>query len=115
MTRVVRLFVALLLLHHIDNVCRPAAPRDSVADAVTGAIVRILSGFAEHAAHRVALVGFLGAPDTPEGVTAPRRAVRPARSVRPPRSVRQPVRAIEAAPVVPVTVIEQVHQYDEKR
>lgn len=134
MSRLSRRLVLLVLLHHMES-CRPlAAPRDAVADAVAAAMSRIVAGFAEHAAHRIALTGFRGVPDTVEAITegTPEVASRPAVQPRPPRpprsqraqrSVRQArSSAIEAAKTsmdavtfAALNVAQRVQSYDRKR
>ena len=131
MSRVSRRLVMFVLLHHMES-CRPlAAPRDAVADAVAAAMGRIVAGFAEHAAHRIALAGFRGVPDTveaitegtPEVVSRPAVQPRPARSQRPERSVRQArPSAIEAAKTsidaltfAALHVAQRVQSHDRKR
>lgn len=90
MSRLSRQLACVLLLHHIDGVCR-VARGDAVADAMSV----IVASFAEQAA---ALV-----------VGAPRRSARAAL----PRHQARPRPAIEAAPAVHLSVAEQVAQYDE--
>lgn len=110
MSRAVRSLVRLLILHHIDGVCRASAPRDVVAEAVNSMVTRALGVFSEYAAYRLALLP----------VDAPRRPARqalpavPARRALPPsqRRFREPL-AIEAVPAVMPPVGQQFRQYEE--
>lgn len=108
MSRLSRVLMLTMLLHHIDNVCRPAAPRDVVADAVKGMVERSLSVFSGYAAHRLASLP-VDAPRRPARSALP--SSRSARPGLPPSRRRGKPLEIEAAPVVPL-VIEQVRQYE---
>lgn len=109
MSRTVRSLVRLLLCHHIENVCRPGAPRDVVAEAVNGMVTRALGVFSEYAAYRLASLP-VDAPRRGERSALP--PSRPRSSLSPARRVREPL-AVEPAPVVVPPVVEQIRQYEE--